>query len=85
VRKTVRTLNLYDAKTRLSRLVEDAANGEEIVIAKAGVPRARLVSLAPKKRARRPGGAKGRIWIGADFDAPLPPGLVAAFMGGDRQ
>ena len=83
--KNVKTLNLYEAKTRLSRLVEDAAKGEEIVIAKAGVPRARLVGLARKKRARRPGGAKGRIWIGADFDAPLPSNLVAAFMGGDKR
>jgi prevent-host-death family protein len=80
--KIVRTLNLYEAKTRLSRLVEDAAQGEEIVIAKAGVPRARLVGLASKKRLRRPGSAKGRIWISTDFDAPLPPDLVAAFMGG---
>jgi prevent-host-death family protein len=85
VAKIVKMLNLYEAKTRLSRLVEDAAKGEEIVIAKAGVPRARLVGLAAKKRARRPGNAKGRIWIGADFDAPLPPDLVAAFMGGDTR
>ena len=83
--KTVKTLNLYEAKTRLSRLVEEAAAGQEIVIAKAGVPRARLVGLAAKKRARRPGGAKGRIWIGADFDAPLPPDLLAAFVGGDKR
>lgn len=83
--KIVKTLNLYEAKTRLSRLVEDAAKGEEIVIAKAGVPRARLVGLASRKRARRPGGAKGRIWIGADFDAPLPPGLLTAFRGGDKR
>ena len=75
--RTVKTLNLYEAKTRLSRLVEDAAKGEEIVIAKAGVPRARLVGLAPKKRARRPGGAKGAL-DRRGFDAPfrrisLPP------------
>jgi prevent-host-death family protein len=78
-------VNLYEAKTQLSRLVEDAAKGEEIVIAKGGVPRARLVPHVVKKRARRPGSARGRIWIGADFDAPLPPDLVAAFTGGDRR
>jgi prevent-host-death family protein len=83
--KTVKTVNVYEAKTRLSRLVEEAAEGQEIIIAKAGVPRARLVALSPKKRVRRPGGSKGRIRIGADFDAPLPPDLLAAFMGGDKR
>lgn len=77
-----KTLNLYEAKTRLSRLVEEAAAGEEIVIAKAGKPRARLVSLPAAQRRRRPGGSKGRIWIAADFDAPLPPEILAAFLGG---
>lgn len=77
-----KTLNLYEAKTRLSRLVEDAAAGEEIIIAKAGVPRARLVSLRSRKRRRRPGGSKGRIWIARDFDAPLPPDILSGFLGG---
>ena len=79
-----KTLNLYEAKTRLSQLVEDAAAGEEIVIAKAGKPRARLVSLRTKARLRRPGGSKGRIWIAADFDAPLPDDLLAQFLGGPK-
>jgi prevent-host-death family protein len=83
--KTVKTVNVYEAKTRLSRLIEEAAQGQEIVIAKAGVPRARLMPLSTKKRIRRPGGSKGRIWIGADFDAPLPPELLAAFSGGDKR
>lgn len=73
-----RMINLYEAKSRLSALVEDAAAGEEIVIAKAGVPRARLVPIRPMRR-RRPGGSKGRIRIGADFDAPLPASMLAAF------
>jgi prevent-host-death family protein len=77
-----KTLNLYQAKTQLSRLVEEAAKGEEIVIAKAGVPRARLVALPRQKRIRRPGGAKGRIWISDDFDAPLPADLLKTFLGG---
>lgn len=77
-----KVLNLYDAKTRLSQLVEEAAAGEEIVIAKAGRPRARLVAVAPKKRRRRPGGSKGRIWMAADFDAPLPADVLAAFLAG---
>ena len=75
-----KVLNLYEAKTHLSRLVDDAASGAEIVIAKAGVPKARLVGLPARKR-RRPGGAKGRIWIAPDFDAPLPPEILRAFLG----
>ena len=73
-------VNLYEAKARLSALVERAAAGEEIVIAKAGRPRARLVPLADDGE-RRPGRAKGRIRIAADFDAPLPADLAAAFGG----
>jgi prevent-host-death family protein len=78
-----RTLNLYEAKSQLSALVEEAAAGEEIVIAKAGVPRARLVALRWRVR-RRPGGSKGRIRIAADFDAPLPKDLLDALNGRKR-
>ena len=77
-----KVFNLYEAKTQLSKLVDEAASGEEIVIAKAGKPRARLVSLASEGRKRRPGGAKGRIRIAKDFDAPLPPEVLRAFLGG---
>jgi len=72
--------NLYQAKTRLSALVDEAAAGQEIIIAKAGVPRARLVPLQPRVR-RRPGGSKGKIWIASDFDAPLPQEILNAFEG----
>ena len=71
-------LNLYEAKSRLSSLVEEAAAGREIVIAKFGVPRARLMPLKPRVR-RRPGGSKGKIWIARDFDAPLPDEILDAF------
>lgn len=77
-----KVVNIYEAKTQLSKLVDEAAAGREVVIAKAGVPRARLVPLAAPRRRRRPGGAKGRIRIAADFDAPLPPDVLAAFLGG---
>lgn len=77
-----KVLNLHEAKTQLSRLVDRAARGEEIVIAKAGRPRARLVGLRPPAAKRRPGGAKGRIWIAKDFDAPLPRDILEAFLGG---
>ena len=75
-----RLLNLYDAKAQLSSLVEEAAAGAEIVIAKAGKPRAKLVPIRQSGR-RRPGRAKGKIWIAKDFDAPLPDALLKAFAG----
>jgi prevent-host-death family protein len=73
-----RTLNLYEAKTNLSSLVDEAAAGEEIVIAKAGKPRAKLVPLRPAKR-RRPGLGRGTVWMARDFDAPLPADVLDAF------
>lgn len=79
----VKVLNLYEAKSKLSALVEEAAAGTEIIIAKAGVPRARLVPVKDRVR-RRPGGSKGRIRIAADFDAPLPPDILAGFTGRKR-
>jgi prevent-host-death family protein len=75
-------INLYDAKTQLSRLVDRAADGEEIVIAKSGKPLARLVPLAKKAR-RVPGVWKGRVRIARDFDAPLPPEILKGFLGED--
>ncbi len=75
-------VNLYEAKTNLSRLVERAAAGEEIIIAKAGKPMAKLVSATKPTRRRKPGGWKGRVVIRKDFDAPLPPALRAAFEAG---
>jgi prevent-host-death family protein len=74
-------LSLYEAKTRLSALVEEAAAGAEIIITKNGRPRARLMPLRNAK-SRRPGRAKGKIRIAADFDAPLPPDVLARFGAG---
>jgi prevent-host-death family protein len=73
-------LNLYEAKTRLSSLVDQAAKGEEFVIAKNGRPMAKLVPFKTTSR-RKPGAARGKIRMSADFDAPLPPEVVAAFLG----
>jgi prevent-host-death family protein len=75
-----KVINLYEAKTQLSALVDEAAAGADIVIAKAGVPMARLVPFRTKAR-RKPGGWEGRIHIADDFDAPLPRGLIRAFEG----
>lgn len=76
-----KVLNLYEAKSQLSALVEEAASGDEIIIAKAGVPRARLVPLRPRLPKRRPGGSEGRIWVARDFDAPLPKEVLDLFDG----
>lgn len=73
--------NLYEAKTSLSRLVDRAASGEEIILSKAGKPLAKLVPLHPSAKPRQPGGWEGRVRISEDFDAPLPPDLQAAFEG----
>jgi len=73
------TVNLYEAKTRLSELVDRAADGEEIVIAKAGTPMARLVPLSPAPPKRVPGQLKGKIWVSDDFDDPLPPEIQKYF------
>jgi len=71
--------NLYEAKTNLSQLVDRAAAGEEIIIAKNGVPLARLVPLEVRAAPRKPGGWEAGVQIADDFDAPLPPELLAAF------
>ena len=64
--------NIHEAKTHLSRLVDKASKGEEIVIAKAGKPKAKLVPLTqPGGGKRKPGRLKGKIWIADDFDAPM--------------
>ena len=73
--------NIYEAKTRLSHLVERAAKGEEIVIAKAGVPLAKLVPTTRPKERRKPGGWEGQVQIADDFDKPLPADLQTAFEG----
>ncbi len=77
----MRSINLYEAKTHLSALVDRAAAGEEIIIAKAGRPLARLVPL--ERPPRRPGRGRGTIAIGDDFDAPLPDELLTA-LGASR-
>lgn len=75
-----RMLNLYDARSQLSALVEKVAAGAEVIIAKAGRPRAKLVPVGPIGR-RTPGRARGKIRIAADFDAPLPDDVLAGFAG----
>jgi prevent-host-death family protein len=75
------TVNLYEAKTNPSQLVERAARGEEIVIAKAGRPLARLAPLATRTAPRPLGLLAGEVEVGADFDDPLPDGMRRPFGG----
>lgn len=75
------TVNIHAAKTNLSKLVDQAAAGEEIVIARAGKPVARLVALAEAPKKRRLGGLKGKMRLPDNFDDPLPGWLLDAFEG----
>jgi prevent-host-death family protein len=74
-------VNIHQAKTQFSRLVDLAASGEEIIIAKSGQPVARLVPYQPKGVVRRPGTMRGKIRIKKNFDEPLPKDLLASFAG----
>jgi prevent-host-death family protein len=73
--------NLYEAKTSLSRLVDRAASGEEIILSKAGKPLAKLVPFHRSTEPRKPGGWEGQVHISEDFDAPLPEDIQNAFEG----
>jgi prevent-host-death family protein len=75
------TYNMRDARAQLSRLVERAAEGEEIVIARSGRPVARLVALEKPRKKREFGFLKGEIWVSDDFDDPLPPEIQRYFDG----
>ncbi len=77
----MKTVNVHEAKTHLSRLLEQVEAGQEIVIARAGRPVARLVPLAPERPPRRLGILAGRYSAPADWDAPLPPDVVDSFGG----
>jgi len=72
-------VNIHEAKTRLSQLLAQLDDGEEIVIARAGKPIARLVPLAERPARRHPGSAKRKVTIAPDFDAPLPQAVLNAF------
>lgn len=73
------TVNLYAAKTHLSSLVDRAAAGEEIVIAKAGKPKAKLVPYRPGRKRQGGRNLLGVTYMADDFDAPLPPQIQKYF------
>jgi prevent-host-death family protein len=74
-------VNMHEAKTHLSRLVERVEAGEEIVLSRAGKPVARIIAVRPPPGSRTPGALRGRIRISDDFDAPLPEEMASAFAG----
>jgi prevent-host-death family protein len=77
----LKVVNVHEAKTHLSRLLEEVAGGAEVTIAKAGTPIARLVPIEAASKRRVPGLLRGKIRIAEDFDAPLPDEMQAAFEG----
>jgi prevent-host-death family protein len=74
-------INIYAAKTQLSRLVDQANAGEEVVITRHGRPVARLVPAGEQRQRRKLGTLKGKVWMSDDFDAPLPNDLQGLFEG----
>ena len=78
----MKTVNIYEAKTRLSQLVEAAMAGNDVIIAKAGRPVARLTRLEKKPSKRRLGLLDGRFKIPEDFNRPLPEEVVRGFEEG---
>ncbi|MCX6066104.1 MAG: type II toxin-antitoxin system Phd/YefM family antitoxin [Chloroflexi bacterium] len=72
-------VNIHEAKTHFSKFIDRVMNGEEIIIAKAGKPVARLLPIIDKPAQRHPGSAVGKIWVSPDFDAPLPDDVLKDF------
>ena len=77
----MKPVNIYDAKTHLSRLLDKAAAGEDVIVSRNGKPLARITQLAESRREIRFGLLKGRLSVPKDFDAPLPSDVIAAFEG----
>jgi prevent-host-death family protein len=73
-------VNIHEAKTHLSRLLNRVEAGEQVLISRAGRPVARLVPAEPAgRRERKAGRDAGKVWISDDFSAPLPPEVLAGF------
>ena len=76
--------NIHEAKSQLSKLIESALAGEEIIIAKAGKPLVRLIPYQENKKPRTPGGWEGKVMMSDDFDDELPADILAGFLGEDE-
>lgn len=74
-------VNIYDAKTHLSQLVNKAASGEDVVVSRNGKPLVRITRLEAPKRRIKFGLLKGKLTVPVDFDAPLQADVLAAFEG----
>ncbi len=83
ITQTPLTVNIFEAKTQLSKLIEKVEHGEDVIIARAGKPVARLTGLKPEKRPIIFGLMKGEIWVADDFDAPLPDEILDEFENGE--
>lgn len=75
------TVDIHDAKTRLSQLVDKAASGEDVVVSRNGKPLVRITRLEGPKQRIGFGVLKGKLTVPADFDAPLPDDVLGGFEG----
>ena len=76
----MQTINIHEAKTQFSKLIEAVAQGEQVIIARSGKPVASLVAISATPN-RKAGALKGKINIVEDFDAALPEDILDAFEG----
>ena len=81
----MKIVNIHQAKTTLSQLLESALAGEDVIISKAGKPLARIIPYQLEKKPRTPGYWKDRVKMADDFDAPLPAEILAGFLGMDDE
>lgn len=77
----MKVANIHEAKTTLSKLIEYALAGEEVIISKAGKPIVKLVVYEPHKEPRTPGSWEGKVVMADDFDDPLPAEILRGFLG----
>lgn len=75
----IKQINIHEAKTHLSQILQEVEGGREVIISRSGVPVARLVPATKKKHRRLAGSAKGRVVIHSNFDDPLPSALLKSF------
>jgi prevent-host-death family protein len=80
----MKVVNIHEAKTTLSQLLESVLAGEDVVISKAGTPLARLIPYHTHKKPRSPGIWKGKVTMADDFDDTLPPEILNGFLGIDE-
>ncbi len=77
----MKVVNIHEAKTTLSQLLEAVLAGEDVVISKAGTPLARLIPYSTQKKPRSPGFWKDQVTMADDFEEPLPPEILEGFLG----